>query len=40
MINREPVMEALAEVQDPELQRSLVELNMIRDVELRVGMSR
>lgn len=34
MIDRDTVMEALAEVQDPELQRSLVELNMIRDVEI------
>lgn len=34
MINRDTVMEALAEVQDPELHRSLVELNMIRDVEI------
>lgn len=34
MINRDAVMEALAEVQDPELQRSLVELNMIRDVAI------
>lgn len=34
MINRDRIMEALAEVQDPELQRSLVELNMIRDVQI------
>lgn len=32
MINRDEVMTALDEVMDPELHRSLVELNMIRDV--------
>ena len=34
MISRDAVMEALAEVQDPELHKSLVELNMIRDVKI------
>src|SRR5690625_4661436 len=31
---REQVLEALKDVQDPELHKSLVELNMIRDVEI------
>src|SRR5690625_3988954 len=34
MIDREQVMEALDEVNDPELHKSLVELNMIRDVTI------
>lgn len=34
MIDRKQVMEALAEVYDPELHKSLVELNMIRDLEI------
>lgn len=34
MIDRQQVMDALAEVQDPELHKSLVELNMVRDVEI------
>ena len=32
MVTREAVMEALREVRDPELHRSLVDLNMVRDV--------
>lgn len=32
MVNRDDIMAALDEVMDPELHRSLVELNMIRDV--------
>lgn len=32
MINRDEVMAALNEVMDPELHKSLVELNMIRDL--------
>lgn len=34
MPTREQVLEALKDVQDPELHKSLVELNMIRDVEI------
>src|SRR5690625_2459180 len=34
MISREQIVEALSEVEDPELQKSLVELNMIRHVEI------
>lgn len=34
MIDRKHVMDALAEVDDPELHKSLVELNMVRDVEI------
>lgn len=34
MVNRDEIMAALDEVMDPELHRSLVELNMIRDVEV------
>lgn len=33
-IDRQKVMEALAEVQDPELHKSLVALNMVRDVQI------
>ena len=32
MPTREQVLEALKDVQDPELHKSLVELNMIRDI--------
>lgn len=34
MIDRKQIMDALTEVHDPELHKSLVELNMIRDVEI------
>lgn len=37
MVDRDAVMEALKEVRDPELNRSLVDLNMIRDVEISGG---
>ena len=35
MVNREQVINALSTVMDPELNRSLVELNMVRDLELQ-----
>ncbi len=35
MINREQAIEALSKVMDPELNRSLVELNMVRDLEIK-----
>ncbi|MCW6036449.1 Mrp/NBP35 family ATP-binding protein [Spirulina subsalsa FACHB-351] len=34
MLDRDSVLEVLRPVQDPELQKSLVELNMIRNVEI------
>jgi len=34
MITREQVLEALREVKDPEINRSLVELNMIRNIRI------
>jgi Mrp family chromosome partitioning ATPase len=34
MVNREQVINALSKVMDPELNRSLVELNMVRDLVL------
>lgn len=34
MLTEERVMEALATVQDPELRRSLVELGMVKDVQI------
>ena len=34
MIDRQQVMDALAEVHDPELHKSIVELNMVRDVQI------
>ncbi len=34
MITKEQVLEALKDVKDPELNRGLVELNMIRDIEI------
>lgn len=34
MIEKQVVMDALAEVNDPELHKSIVELNMVRDVEI------
>jgi ATP-binding protein involved in chromosome partitioning len=37
-VTREQVVDALRPVQDPELRRSIVELGMVRQVELRGGM--
>ncbi|MFO7246619.1 MAG: Mrp/NBP35 family ATP-binding protein [Bacillota bacterium] len=37
MVSRESVIDALRRVNDPELRRSLVELDMIRDVTIRGG---
>ncbi len=37
---REQVLEALRDVQDPELHRSIVELDMIRDVQIKGGVVR
>lgn len=34
MIEEKQVMDALAEVQDPELHKSIVELNMVRDLQI------
>ncbi|TQK41824.1 ATP-binding protein involved in chromosome partitioning [Brevibacillus sp. AG162] len=34
MLTREQVLEALRDVKDPEINRSLVELNMIRDIHI------
>ncbi|WP_048601027.1 Mrp/NBP35 family ATP-binding protein [Rubeoparvulum massiliense] len=34
MLNREEVLEAIKDVQDPEIRKSLVELGMIRDVQI------
>jgi ATP-binding protein involved in chromosome partitioning len=34
---REQVLEALRDVQDPELHRSIVDLDMVRDVQIRDG---
>lgn len=34
MLTRENVLEALRDVKDPEINRSLVELNMIRDIQI------
>lgn len=34
MLTKEQVLEALKDVKDPEIQRSLVELNMIRDIQM------
>jgi ATP-binding protein involved in chromosome partitioning len=34
MLDRESILEVLRPVQDPELQKSLVELNMIRNVKV------
>ena len=36
-VTKEQVIEALREVMDPELHRSIVELNMVRDVIIRNG---
>jgi|SRR5712691_4928364 len=36
-ITREQIIEALRDVQDPELHKSIVELDMIRDVAIRDG---
>src|SRR2546428_9861063 len=36
-IAREHILEALRDVQDPELHQSIVELDMIRDVAIRDG---
>ena len=33
-MNNDDVLAALANVQDPELQRSVVELGMVRDIEI------
>lgn len=37
MLDKESVLEVLRPVQDPELQKSLVELNMIRNVQIDQG---
>jgi len=37
MTDTQTILEALRPVQDPELQKSLVELNMIRDITLDEG---
>jgi len=37
IITKEQVMDALANVKDPELQRSLTELKMVRNVEVQEG---
>ena len=37
MLNTESILEVLRPVQDPELQKSLVELNMIRNVKVEDG---
>lgn len=37
MVNREQVINTLSTVMDPELNRSLVELNMVRDLELQAN---
>jgi ATP-binding protein involved in chromosome partitioning len=36
-VTREQVLEALRDVQDPELHRSIVDLDMVRDVRVRDG---
>jgi len=36
-LSKESVLEVLRQVEDPEIQRSLVELNMIRDLEVSDG---
>lgn len=37
MLNKEAILEVLKPVQDPELQKSLVELNMIRNIAVKDG---
>ena len=37
MLDRSSVLEVLKPVQDPELQKSLVELNMIRNIQVDGG---
>ena len=37
MVTRDDVLRALSEVQDPELKRSLTELNMVENVEIEGG---
>ena len=37
MLTVESILEVLKPVQDPELQKSLVELNMIRNVQVENG---
>ncbi len=37
MLNKEKVLEVLAQVNDPELHRSLTDLKMVRDVEIHDG---
>ncbi|MCS7172562.1 MAG: Mrp/NBP35 family ATP-binding protein [Armatimonadetes bacterium] len=39
-LSREQVLEVLRDVQDPELHRSIVELDMVRDVQIRGGVVR
>ena len=36
-MTREQVLEALRDVQDPELHKSIVELDMVRDIQIRDG---
>ncbi|PZN08980.1 MAG: MRP family ATP-binding protein, partial [Bacillota bacterium] len=36
-VTREQVLNALAQVKDPELNRNLVELNMVRDLQIDGG---
>ena len=35
MITKEQVLEALKDVQDPEIHRSVVELNMVRNIQIK-----
>ncbi|MEO1147040.1 MAG: iron-sulfur cluster assembly protein, partial [Cyanobacteria bacterium J06638_22] len=37
MVSTDKILEVLRPVQDPELQKSLVELNMIRNVQVNDG---
>ena len=34
MVTQERILEALKDVKDPELNKSLVELNMVRDIQV------
>ncbi len=36
-LNREMVLESLRPVEDPEIRKSLVELNMIQDIQVNHG---
>jgi len=37
MLDEQRILEAIKVVQDPELQKSLVELGMIRDIHVQKG---